>query len=171
MISNPSRGHNATKVTAVPDLTLRFGDDLWKLGPVQEIQIVIDQLTPCIGSAVTDQPLIGTTVSGFAQVPIQRTGSFAGINGPHTSQVWPVIGGFPTSLSGILGDFTGIHGLEGTWSAPAGLHRQVSAGSLTARATVDVAIPPLSNTSKAVWDSDTPIQATVRVTNVMASYS
>jgi hypothetical protein len=170
MISSADRVPTAPHVTAVPDLTLGLVGTVWRLGPAQEIPIVIDQPTPCLGPAGADQPFmggtVGATVSGFAQGSIQRTGSVCGINGPHTSQVWPLIGGFPTSLPGIVGLFTGINGLQGTWSVPAVLHKQVSGGSLTARTTVDVAIPPLSDTSKVVWDSATPIRATVRVTNI-----
>ncbi len=167
MISSTNSGANTTHVTAVPDFTLRLLDTVWKLGSVQEIPVAIDQPGPCTGPTSTDQPFtVATTVRGLAQGPIQRRGGFAGISGPHTSQAWPLIGGFPTSLPGITGLFTGITGLKGTWAVPAVLHRRVDGGSLTARATVDGAIPPLSDTTKTVWDSTTPIRATVRVTNI-----
>ncbi|MEC3978724.1 hypothetical protein [Amycolatopsis sp. H20-H5] len=169
MITNADRVPTAPHVTTIPDLTLGLADTIWRLGPVQEIPIVIDQPTPCLEPAGADKPFgsgTGTTVIGSLQGSIQRTGSFWGIDGPHTSQVWPLVGEFPTSLPGIAGLFTGISGLQGTWSVPAVLHKQISGGSLTARATVDVAIPPLSDTSKVVWDSATPIRATARVTNI-----
>ena len=128
---------------------------------------------------------IGTTVSGLAdrggggppqgkllarhrshsQGTIQCTGRFWGIHGPHTSQVWPIIGEFPTAPPGMLGLFRGFDGLQGTWSIPYVLHKQIVSGSLTTRAIVDGAIPPLADTTKAVWDSATPLRATVRVTN------
>ena len=161
----------APHVTSVPDLSLEsesYGK-VWHLGPVQKIPIVIDQLMPCSGPTGADQPFIGgtgTTVSGFARGPIQRVGSFLGVHGPHTSQVWPLVGGFPPARPNELGEFIGVGGLQGTWSIPAALHKQVVSGSLTARAIVDVAIPPLADASRAVWDSGTPLQATVSVTSV-----
>jgi hypothetical protein len=169
MVTSTDQAPTAAHVTAVPDLALGFGGEVWHLGPVQEIPIVVDQPTPCLGATGADQQFMdgtGTTVSGLAQGPIQRTGSFWRINGPHTSQVWPLIGGFPTALPGALGLFTGVDGLQGTWSIPAVLRKQIVGGSLTARATVDAAIPPLADTSKVVWDSSTPLRATVRVTNI-----
>ncbi|MFL6127124.1 hypothetical protein [Actinophytocola sp.] len=169
LVPSADRAPTAPHVSTVPDLALGFGDTVWHLGPVQEIRIVIDHPTPCFGPAGADQHFTsgtGTTVSGVAQGPIQRTGSFWGINGPRTSQVWPLIGGFPTAPQGMLGLFTGLDGLQGTWSIPAVLHKQIVSGGLTARATVDVAIPPLADASRVVWDSATPLRATARVTNI-----
>jgi hypothetical protein len=167
MVSSTNSGPSTMHMTAVPGLTLSLLDTVWRLGPGQEIPVAIDQPGACLGPTSTDQPFtVATTVRGLAQGPIQRRGSFAGISGPHTSQAWPLIGGFPTSLPGITGLFTGITGLKGIWAVPAVLHRRVAGGSLTARATVDGAIPPLSDSTKTVWDSTAPIRATVRVTNI-----
>jgi len=129
MVTSTDQAPTAAHVTAVPDLALGFGGEVWHLGPVQEIPIVVDQPTPCLGATGADQQFMdgtGTTVSGLAQGPIQRTGSFWRINGPHTSQVWPLIGGFPTALPGALGLFTGVDGLQGTWSIPAVLREPLS---------------------------------------------
>lgn len=167
-VTSEDQVSGAPRVATVPDFTIKYDDTVWHLGSVQKIPIVIDQPTPCVKPSGDEGLVIGsgTTVAGLAQGPIQRAGNILGVNGPHTGQVWPLMGTFPPAHQRLLGLFTGLGGLQGEWSIPAVLHKRVVSGNLTARAIVDGATPALADTSKVVWDSGTPFRATVRITNI-----
>lgn len=159
----------APRVDTVPDLVLGQDTAVWPLGRVQEIPIAINDPTPCTSKTGAAQPITSGTgylIGGLAEAPVQRTATFASIIGPRASQVWPLVGGLPTSPPNDLGVFQGLRGLPGAWMESPTLHKQIIGGSLTARASVDVAVPPLSDTSSITWDSALPLRATVRITNV-----
>lgn len=169
LATNTDTTPNAPRVSTIPNLVLGFQDTVWHLGSVQEIPIVIDQPDPCAVSEDGDEELIigaGTTAAGFARGPVERIGNVWGINGPRTIQSWPLVGGFPSAPPSLLGRFTGLDGLEGEWLIPPTLNKRIISGSLTVRATVDGAIPPLADTSKILWESKQTFRASARVTNI-----
>jgi hypothetical protein len=158
-------------IEEVPDLIL---DDVgsgetWGLGPVQVVELKVMPETPCNAGQLPDQRLLavtGVSVEGEIRAPIQHRVTFLGLDGPRQSQVWPLIGRFPGPPSGFLGEFRGHSGLPGSWSIPRLAHTQVNGGGLTARATVDLAQPPLTESSSLTWNSAGPLQATARLTDV-----
>lgn len=169
LVTNADATQNAPRVSTISDLVLGFQDAVWHLGSVQKIPIVIDNVDPCVvDQAGREQLLVGTgtDASGHAQGPVQRTGNFLGIDGPRTIQAWPLIGGLPSAPPNVVGSFSGLDGLEGKWTIPPTLGKKISSGSLTARATVDGAIPSLADSSKILWEGNQPFRASARVTNI-----
>lgn len=159
----------APRLDDLPNITIGQGAASWDLGPVQLLRVAIDQLIPCARAASSEQPLqvgTGEMVGGLARAPVQRTARFFGLSGPRSSQVWPLVGRFPEASPNALGDFRGVRGLSGSWIVPPTLHNRVSIGSLAARASLDLAVPPLTDTSRLVWNSFLPLRPTVRLTDV-----
>lgn len=137
------------------------------LGPVQVTEVNIEPSGPCVsepGSAV----LVGTVyaVEGRARTPIQHQARFLGIGSARHSEVWPRVGGLPGIGDGNIGVFDGSRELSGSWITPQGMRCRVTGGALKAKATVDVAVPPLADTSVVDWEEAGPIAPTVRITDV-----
>jgi hypothetical protein len=165
----------APRLDDLPNITIGQDATSWDLGPVQLLHVAIDQLTPCTGAASSEQPLqagTGEMVGGLARAPVQRPARYFGLFGPRSSQVWPLVGRFPGVSPDILGEFRRIRGLSGSWMVPPTLHNQVSIGSLAARVSLDLAVPPLTDTSRLVWNSFSPLRPAVRLTDteVMAAW-
>jgi hypothetical protein len=159
----------APRLDDLPDITIEQDAASWDLGPAQLLHVAIDQLTPCTRAASAEQPLqlgTGEMVGGLARAPVQRTARYFGLSGPRSSQVWPLVGRFPEVSPNDLGEFHGIRGLSGPWMVPPTLHNKVSIGSLAARVSLDLAVPPLTDTSDLVWNSFSPLRPAVRLTNV-----
>jgi hypothetical protein len=160
------------RVDDLPDVTIGQGTASWDLGAVQLVHIAIDQpISPCVPSASPEQPLQAGTVEmvgGLARAPVQRTATFLGLTGPRSSQVWPLVGGFPSVPANDGGEFRGVRGLSGSWIVPPALHKKVSIGSLAARVSVDLALPPPTDTTGLTWNSALPLRPAVRLTNVDA---
>jgi hypothetical protein len=162
-----TRGDVDLQLENLSNVTIGQGANSWDLGAVQLLRVSIDALVPCV-SASSDRGLqVGTSnsVAGVAKGPVQHTGAFLGLPGPRSSQVWPLVGGFPGVASKNYGEFQGIHGLSGAWIVPPGLHKRVSVGSLAARATVEVAVPPLADTSQITWNSYERLQPALRLSD------
>jgi len=159
----------APRLDDLPNITIGQDTASWDLGPAQLLHVTIDQLTPCARAASAEQPLqagTGEMVGGLARAPVQRPARYFGLSGPRSSQVWPLVGRFPEVSPNVLGEFRGIRGLSGSWMVPPTLHNQVSIGSLAARVSLDLAVPPLTDTSRLVWNSFFPLRPAVRLTDV-----
>jgi hypothetical protein len=137
------------------------------LGPLQITEVNIEPLGPCVsepGSAV----LVGTVyaVEGRVRNPIQHQARFLGIDSARHSEVWPRVCGLPGIGDANRGVFDGTRELSGSWMIPQRMRCRVTSGPLRARATVDVAVPPLADTSVVDWEEAGPIAPTVRITDV-----
>lgn len=159
----------APRLEDLPNVTIGQGSASWDLGSVQLFHVAIDQMTPCTRAASPERSLqtgVVEMVGGFARAPVQRTATSFGLSGPRSSQVWPLIGGLPDVLPGDGGVFRGLRGLSGSWIIPSTLHKKISIGSLAARVSVDLATPPLTDTSQLVWNSFLPLRPALRLTDV-----
>ncbi len=172
VFSGSSGSHRAVdlQLEDLSNVIIGQGADSWDLGAVQLLRVSIDAPTRCM-SASSDQGLqlgTGNFVTGVARGPVQHTATFLGLPGPRSSQVWPLVGGFPGVAGGNLGEFQGIHGLSGAWMVPPGLHKKVSVGDLAVRASVEGAVPPLADTSQLRWNSYRPLQPALRLSDADA---
>jgi hypothetical protein len=161
----------APHVQDLADVVISQGPESWDLGAVQMILITIDQLIPCVSRASADQSLqagTGNMVDGFARAPVQRTALFFGLGGPRSSLVFPLVGGLPGVPPNDLGEFVGLRGLSGGWIEPPTLHKKVSVGSPTARASVDLSLPALTDSTGLAWNSALPLRPALRLTNIDA---
>lgn len=159
------------RVDDLSDVTIGQSAASWDLGAAQLIHIAIDQPTSCVPSASPEQPVQAGSVeivAGLARAPVQRTATFHGLVGPRSSQVWPLVGGFPIVPTGDLGEFREVRGISGSWMVPPSLHEKVSIGSLAARVSVDLALPPPTDTTSLTWNSARPLSPAVRLTDVDA---
>ncbi|WP_236792327.1 hypothetical protein [Amycolatopsis sp. GM8] len=143
-----------------------------ELGPVQLAEVTIDRPARCVAEPGSEV-LAGTAYSleGRVRALIHHQATFRGISTPRQSEVWPCVGGFPGVADGNLGIFEGSGVLSGTWMVPAGMRTRVTEGSLRAKMIVDVAVPPLPDTSTIDWDEPDPNAPTVRMTDVDAMAS
>jgi hypothetical protein len=147
--------------------SLALFDTTIDLGSVQSIEVNIKPSGPCV-SAPGGKVLGGTVyaVEGRVRAPIQHQARFFGVDTARHSEVWPRVGGLPGVADGTLGVFDGSGELSGSWVIPPGMRCRVSGGTLSAKAIVDVAVPPLPEASTVDWDKAGPIAPTVRITNV-----
>jgi hypothetical protein len=163
------------RLQELANVIISQGTQSWDLGAAQMIPITIDQPVTCVPGGSADQSLqVGTpqVIDGLARAPIQHTAGFLGLNGPRSSLVLPLVGGLPGVPPNDLGVFVGFRGLSGGWSELPTLHKKVSVGSPTARVSVDLALPALTDSTALAWNSASPLRPSLRLTNIdtMASW-
>lgn len=170
VISNADTTVGGTRhVQDLANVVISQGTQSWDLGAAQMIPITIDQPVTCVRGGSDDQSLqIGTPqiIDGLARAPIQHTTGFLGLSGPRSSLVLPLVGGLPGVSPNDLGVFVGLRGLSGEWSEPPTLHKKVSVGNPTARVSVDVALPALTDSTALTWNSASPLRPALRLTNI-----
>ncbi len=153
-------------VSELHDAKLVQGDVSWALGHTQVLHVKIGAFGPCVSQAGEGFAGTGYTLTGQAQAAIQHPALFLGNDTPRQSLVWPLVGGFPGVPTTNLGSFLGGQELPGDWIVPPTLHKQVGAGSVAARTTVEAVVPPLQDSSLVTWSSGHAIQPSMRVMNV-----
>jgi hypothetical protein len=178
--TSPSRAEEAqfpTVGTAVPhvgdvsDMVITQGplgdEQVFNLGRVQVVDLTFNYTPACPKKSVGIVSFGESEgVTGRVLAPVERywSGPWGWWYGPHSSEVWPLVGAFPGPSNSDGGTFNGFRGLDGPWTRPPEMI-EVSAGGLTARATVDTARPALSDSSGLNWSSYSAITPEARITN------
>lgn len=140
------------------------------LGPVQVIPLSFDTVLPCVAAFPIPEhrnEFLGQAevVAGLARGPVERIWHSPGSlwRGPRTSQVWPLVGSLPGISPDDLGVFQGLEGLRGDWRRPSEEYNGVNVGSLTSRATIELARPEPAQQSELSWHDTRPVQPLARV--------
>lgn len=155
-------------VSSTPELVI--GDEgtgnVLDLGAAQVVTLNLATIEPCVASSPSDE-VFGSAIllAGNAGAAIQRHWTFAWWSAPRQSEAWPLLGRFPGSSASDLGMFTGIRGISGSWIRPVQSRFEVHVGSLTAKTSVDVAVPASTDPTGLGWAMTAPFQATARLTD------
>lgn len=155
-------------VSSTPDLVI---DDegtgrVLDLGAAQVVTLNLATIEPCVTSSPSDG-VFGSAIqlAGNAGAAIQRHWTLAWWSAPRQSEAWPLLGSFPGSSASDLGTFIGIRGISGSWIRPVQSRFEVHVGGLTAKTSVDVAVPASTDPTGLGWAMTAPFQATARLTD------
>ena len=161
---------DATQATVSSTADLVIGDEgtghVLDLGAAQVVTLNLATVEPCVTSSPSDG-VFGSAIqlAGNAGAAIQRHWTFAWWSAPRQSEAWPLLGSFPGSSTNDLGTFTGIRGIAGSWIRPVQSRFEVHVGGLTAKTSVDVAVPASTDPTGLGWAMTAPFQATARLTD------
>ena len=167
----PASVASSLRIQQIPNLVFVFGGPI-DLGPVQLIHISLPDVNDCPPSVAVQSAGIlpggsDEGVAGLTTGPVQRNwaGWLGWWHGPHASQAWPLAAAFPGAPLSVLGDFTAVAGLSGSWVRPLQEYVEVSAVGVPVSWSVDSAVPAPSGQDPLTWRSRTPVTPLARLTD------
>jgi len=174
-----SSGLVPLRIHEVNNLSLHYvypRGPVFSLGNVQVAALRFPNVATCPESQpVNSSGYIGggaaIALTGALGAPIQRAWSapLAWWDGPHFTEVWPLLGTIPGVPSGDLGSFTRIGGiLTGQWIFPTQQILQVNADAVPLSANVDSTVPPSVGRNALAWSSTYPMNPMARLTDSVA---
>jgi hypothetical protein len=166
----PAQGEPTPTVHRLSDLAFELGGQSpgYDLGAVQDLPIRLNYVPPCVAASGSQGEFgEGREVMGYISAPIQQSwmAPFQLWLGPVASQAWPLTGEFPGPPSGVIGQFTAISGLRGSWDRAAPLYLHVYTIDLPLTETINSALPATTDPSTLDWRGSNSLWPLARLTD------